>query len=239
MVQEIDNIDFKNQKLVNSFIQKSIIISTVPPDKGGFDPVLSEYSETLNNYKNICCYISSTSVYGPGLVFEDSLCKPDTKRGKIRYEIEKLWLQTCQNAQIFRSGGIYGLGRHPMIKFLEGNLEVTTKKNHYPNRINVEDLAKIILFSIQNHTPKRIINVTDQKNVTTFDAIDYVTKELGLTKPTPIDYEKAEISDMAREFFLSSKIVRSKILSEDFNYNYIYPDYKKALLYLTKLSMEV
>ena len=148
-------------------------------------------------------------------------------------------MQTCQNVQIFRSGGIYGLGRHPMIKFLEGNFEVTTKKNHYPNRINVEDLAKIILFSIQNHSPKRIINVTDQKNVTTFDAIDYVTKELGLTNPIPIDYEKAKISDMAREFFLSSKTVRSKILSEDFNYNYIYPDYKKALLYLTKLIMEV
>ena len=65
-----------------------------------------------------------------------------------------------------------------MIKFLNGNYEVTTKKDHYPNRINVEDLAKIILVSIQNHEPKRIINATDQKNITTYDAIDYVADEL-------------------------------------------------------------
>ena len=97
----------------------------------------------------------------------------------------------------------------------------------------------IILVSIQNHSPKRIINVTDQNNVTTIEAIDYVAKELGLTKPIPINYEEADISDMAREFFLSSKTVRSKILTEDFDYNYIYPDFKKALLYLTKLSLEV
>ena len=201
--------------------------------------MLSEYGDILKSHKNICCYISSTSVYGSGLVYEDSLCKPVSKRGKVRLKIEKRWLKTCENIQIFRSGGIYGLGRHPMIKFLKGNYEITTKKDHYPNRISVEDLANIILVSIQNHSPKKIINVTDQNNVSTIEAIDYVAKELGLTKPIPINYEEADISDMAREFFLSSKTVRSKILTEDFDYNYIYPDFKKALLYLTKLSLKV
>jgi len=43
---------------------------------------------------------------------------------------------------------------------------------------------------------------------------------------------------MAREFFSSSKTVRSKIINEELNYNYIYPDFKKALLYLTKVSLE-
>jgi len=237
-IKEVNYINFKDLKLVNLLIRKSIIVSTVPPDKNGFDPVLSEYGETLKKLENICCYISSTSVYGPGLVFEDTVCKPDSKRGKTRLLIEKNWLETCQNIQIFRSGGIYGLNRHPMIKFLNGNYEVTTKKDHYPNRINVEDLAKIILVSIQNHEPKRIINATDQKNITTYDAIDYVADELSLTKPTPVDYQKASISDMAREFFSSSKTVRSKIIKDELDYNYIYPDFKKALLYLTKLSLE-
>ena len=237
-IQEIDYINFRNQELVNSFIQKSIIISTVPPDKDGLDPVLSEYGGTLKKQKNICCYISSTSVYGPGLVFEDSLCNPDSRRGKIRLKIEDHWLQTSQNIQIFRSGGIYGLDRHPMIKFLNGNHEVSVKKDHYPNRINVEDLAKIILVSIQKHAPKRIINVTDQKNITTIDAINYVASELGLTKPLPVDYQKASISDMAREFFSSSKTVRSKIVTEVLNYSYIHPDFKKALLQLTISFLE-
>ena len=125
-----------------------------------------------------------------------------------------------------------------MIKFLNGNYEVTTKKDHYPNRINVDDLAKIILVCIQNHAPKRIINATDQKNITTYDAINYVTDELGLTRPIPVDYQKASISDMAREFFSSSKTVRSKIINEKLDYNYIYPDFKRALLHLTKVSLE-
>ena len=125
-----------------------------------------------------------------------------------------------------------------MIKFLNGNYEVTTKIGHYPNRINVEDLSKIILVSIQNHVAKRIINATDQKNITTYDAINYVADELGLTKPIPVDYQKASISDMAREFFSSSKTVRSKIINKELNYDYIYPDFKKALLFLTKVSLE-
>ena len=76
------------------------------------------------------------------------------------------------------------------------------------------------------------------ENITTYDAINYVTDELGLTKPIPVDYQKASISDMAREFFSSSKTVRSKIINEKLDYNYIYPDFKRALLHLTKVSLE-
>ena len=54
--------DFLREFNINSLIEKSIIITTVPPDESGFDPVLSEYGETLKKIENICCYISSTSV---------------------------------------------------------------------------------------------------------------------------------------------------------------------------------
>jgi lactate dehydrogenase-like 2-hydroxyacid dehydrogenase len=42
-IKEVNYINFKDLKLVNLLIRKSIIVSTVPPDKNGFDPVLSEY----------------------------------------------------------------------------------------------------------------------------------------------------------------------------------------------------
>ena len=64
---------------------------------------------------------------------------------------------------------------------INGNNYKTKDGTPIRDYIHVEDLAKIILVSIQNHVAKRIINATDQKNITTYDAIDYVTGELGLT----------------------------------------------------------
>jgi dTDP-4-dehydrorhamnose reductase len=121
-----------------------------------------------------------------------------------------------------------------MIKFLNGNLEVLTKSNHFPNRINVEDLAGIILIAINQHKPGRIVNVTDQKSVTSYEAISYVANTLSLDKPIPVDFEKSSISEMAKSFFNTSKIVKSNVINKEFKYQYLHPDYKEALLALTK-----
>jgi hypothetical protein len=46
------------------------------------------------------------------------------------------------------------------------------------------------------------------------------------------------MSDMARLFFKSSKIIRSSVIKGQLKYKFLYPDYKKALLELTKELIE-
>ena len=209
-----------------------------PPDEQGNDPVLLKYGNVFKSINSFFGYISSTSVYGEGFFFEEPSPIPNSKRGKIRILIENKWLSISKDVKVFRSGGIYGQSRHPMIKFLNGKVEVVTKLNHYPNRIHVMDLSSIILESLITNIPAKFINITDQNSISSYEAVKFVTETLNLLKPIEISYEVANMSDMARLFFKSSKIIRSSVIKDQLKYKFLYPDYKKALLELTKVFIE-
>ena len=232
--KNVSYLDFYDFEKVTKHLDDAIIISTAPPESKYQDPILSKYGTYFKSVNSSFGYISSTSVYGEGTLYENSITKPNSLRGKNRLLIEREWINHIKNVKIFRSGGIYGKNRHPMIKFLNGNLEVVTKPAHYANRIHVKDLSEIILLSLVNNIPSKLINVTDQNNVSALDAIEYVTKELNLSKPKPVNYEDANISEMAKSFFETSRIIRSNVIKKEIAYNYLYPNYKLALLELTK-----
>ena len=232
--KDISYLDFNDFEKVSKHLDDAIIISTAPPENNYQDPILSKYGTCFKTINSSFGYISSTSVYGEGTLYENSITKPNSLRGKNRLLIEREWVNHVKNVKIFRSGGIYGKDRHPMIKFLNGKLEVVTKSAHYANRIHVEDLSKIILLSFANNIPSKLINVTDQNNVSALDAIEFVTKELNLSQPKPIHYKDANISEMAKSFFETSRVIRSNVIKKEIAYDYLYPDYKLALLELTK-----
>jgi nucleoside-diphosphate-sugar epimerase len=240
--QEIENVtflDFNDVEIVSKQLNDSIVISTVSPDNNGQDPVLAKYNFFFKSSNSYFGYISSTSVYGEGTLFEDSKTEPNSQRGKNRVIVEKEWLKICKSIKIFRSGGIYGQHRHPMIKYLNGNSEVITKINHYANRIHVEDLANIILLSLIKKIPSKIINLTDQNAMSAIEAISFVAEYLKLNKPIPINYKEANISEMAKSFFNTSRIIRSKVINNELDYIFLYPDYKLALLKLTNELIEI
>ena len=240
--QEIDNVtflDFNDVEIVSKQLNNSIVISTASPDNKGQDPVLATYKSFFKSSNSYFGYISSTSVYGEGTLFEDSKTEPNSQRGKNRVIVEKEWLKICKSIKIFRSGGIYGQHRHPMIKYLNGKSEVISKLNHYANRIHVEDLANIILLSLIKKISSKIINLTDQNAMSALEAISFVAESLKLNKPIPINYKEANISEMAKSFFDTSRIIRSKVIKNELEYIFLYPDYKLALLKLTKELIEI
>ena len=232
--KDISYLDFNNFEKVSEHLDDAIIISTAPPESKYQDPILLKYGNFFKSINSSFGYISSTSVYGEGVMHESSNTKPNSLRGKNRLLIEREWINNIKNVKICRSGGIYGKNRHPMIKFLNGKLEVVTKPAHYANRIHVKDLSEIILLSLTKNIPSQLINVTDQNDVSALDAIEFVTKELNLLKPKPVNYKDANISEMAKSFFETSRIIRSNVIKKEIAYNYLYPDYKLALLELTK-----
>ena len=236
--EKIKLLNFNDFDAVSKELNNSIIISTAPPDEQGNDPVLLKYGNVFKSINSFFGYISSTSVYGEGFFFEEPSPTPNSKRGKLRILVENKWLSISKDVKIFRSGGIYGQNRHPMIKFLNGKVEVVTKLNHYPNRIHVKDLSSIILESLITNIPAKFINITDQNSISSYEAIKFVTETLNLSKPIEISYEVANMSDMARLFFKSSKIIRSSVIKDQLKYKFLYPDYKKALLELTKEFIE-
>ena len=232
--KNIHYFNYYDSKNIELKLSKENIISTVPPNEKGLDPVIQNYGKSIASNKNIIIYFSATSVYGEGEIDEDTKPDPKHKRGLTRLNAEEKWIKTNKKTSIFRIAGIYGPKRHSMIKYLEGNNEILFKKDYMPNRIHVEDLSSIaIKFIIENQNNK-IINVCDQNKVSSYEAVKYVTDKLKLKEPLIIKYNPNQVSDSLKSFYETNRIIKCKVLGNELKYKYKYPDYAKALLTLTK-----
>ena len=235
---DIYYLNFSDRNNVLEILETENLISTIPPNEFEIDPIISQYAESIFKNKNKIVYLSATSVYGNGQVDEYTKPNPQNHRGNVRLKAENNWAEISKNISIFRISGIYGPGRHSMINYLEGNNKVVVKDGYISNRIHVEDLSSIIInFIIEKHNDK-IVNVSDQSLVSNIDAIRYVTNNLKLQEPEIIEYSPDKVSEMAKSFYETNRIVLSKVIGNHFEYIFKYPDYKKALLELTKQLMK-
>ena len=210
------------------------IVSTVPYDEEGLDPVLKKYRKSISLNENIIIYYSATSVYGSGIVNESSKPLPKYKRGITRLNCEKEWVKANSQTSIFRISGIYGPNRHPMIKYLNGDNEIIVKDDYISNRIHVEDLSLLTIHFLNKNCKERILNISDQKTISNYDAIKFVSNKLNLVKPKLVKYDPTKVSEMLKSFYEVNRTVKSNIIDNQLSYKFKYPDYKLALLSLTK-----
>ena len=232
--KNIHYLNFYDTKNVEKKLTNENVISTVPFNEEGLDPVLKEYSKSISLNNNIVIYYSATSIYGSGIVDEDTLPSPKHKRGLTRLSCEKNWVKTNSLTSIFRIAGIYGPNRHPMIKYLQGDNKIIVKDDYISNRIHVEDLSLLTLQFLKNNCKEKILNISDQKKVSNYDAIKFVCNELNLVEPKVIKYDPEKVSKMLKSFYEVNRTVKSKIINHKISYKFKYPDYKFALLGLTK-----
>ena len=232
--KNIHYFNFFDSYNVANKLAKENIVSTVPPNEKGLDPIIEKYKKSLflNNSKLI--YFSSTSVYGSGIIDEGTRPEPQNNRGAIRLNAEKEWIETAKQISIFRISGIYGPKRHPMTKYVEGNNKIIIKDGYIPNRIHVEDLCSITIQFLIQGLDNQIINISDQNKVNSFDAIEYVANKLELKKPEIIKYNASKVSKNLKSFYEVNRTVKCKIIEEKLKYKFKHPDYKKSLLGLTK-----
>ena len=183
-------------------------------------------------------YLSTTGVYGDhngGWVDESAALTPATKRGQLRVEAEAQW-QAIPDLplHIFRLAGIYGPGRGPFPKVRNGTARRIIKKGQVFSRTHVEDIAQILHASINKPNPGAAYNVCDDDPAPPQDVIAYAAKLLGLPIPEAIDFDKAEMSPMARSFYAESKKVSNKRIKEELGVDLIYPNYRAGLQALLK-----
>ena len=128
--------------------------------------------------------------------------------------------------------------RHPMIKYLNGDNKIIVKDGHISNRIHVEDLSSITLQFLNKNCKEQILNISDQKKISNYDAIKFVSNELNLVKPKLVKYDPTKVSGMLKSFYEVNRTVKSNIIDNQLSYKFKYPDYKLALLNLTKLLLD-
>ena len=171
---------------------------------------------------------------------EDTTLTPATKRGKARVKAEAQWIDTAQelglNLKIFRLAGIYGPGRGPFAKVRAGTARRIIKENQVFSRIHVEDIAQILLASINRPKSSQIFNVCDDFAAPPEDVIGYAADLLGLPLPPAVSFEEAEMTPMARSFYAESKKVKNDRIKNELDISLIYPDYQTGLTALRALE---
>lgn len=216
--------------LASHLSKASHVISTISA-LAGYDPVMRMHREALADFKGWTGYVSATSIYPDqkdGVVDEDTIPAPATKRGRDRLAAEQLW-QATSNAEILRAAGIYGPHRSPFAALAEGRAKIIEKEGHFFNRIHQADITRIIIAAMAQPRKGRIINLCDQEPAAQGDVIRFAANLMGVAPPDPIAFEDAELTPMARSFYVSRRRLVSKIIGHELPVTLAFPTYREGL----------
>ena len=214
------------------------ILSCIPPDNSGKDPVLKSLKRTLQSLSlEWVGYLSTTGVYGNtsgDWVSETKQPNPLQNRSKKRLNCEKEWIESGLPIQIFRLPGIYGPGRSTFEAIRNKKIRVISKKDQVFSRIHVADITNAIIYILENKDSLKfhqIINIADDEPCSQIEVIRYCYDLLGLRMPTPILFEEAkkELSPIAQSFWMENRRVSNKLLCETLGYKLVYKNYKLGL----------
>ena len=214
------------------------ILSCIPPDINGNDPVLKSLKDKLKSLSlEWIGYLSTTGVYGNtrgDWVSEIDEPNPFQKRSHKRLNCEKEWIESGLPVQIYRLPGIYGPGRSTFEAIKNKKIRVIYKKNQVFSRIHVADITNAIIYLLQNKDSLKfyqIINIADDEPCSQIEVIQYCYDLLGLEMPKPILFQDAkdELSPIAKSFWMENRRVSNKLLCETLGYKLIYKNYKLGL----------
>ncbi|MDE2789905.1 MAG: SDR family oxidoreductase [Paracoccaceae bacterium] len=232
-------------RLAAAFRDATHLLVSIPPGPDG-DPVLAGESDQL-----VACnarsrliwvgYLSTTGVYGDhegGWVDEDTPLNPATDRGRRRADAEAAWLGSGLPVHVFRLAGIYGPGRGPFRKVMDGTARRVIKPGQVFSRIHVEDIATVLAASMDRPAPGTVYNVCDDDPAPPEDVIAHAARLLGVAVPEAVPFAEAELSPMARSFYAESKRVRNARIKTDLGVQLNYPDYRTGLAALLQTGPE-
>ena len=232
--------DSNNNKLPPDELFKDVshVLSCIPPNNDGTDPLLSKLENKLLSLDlEWAGYLSTTGVYGNTFgewVSEDDPVNPIQERSIRRMLCEKQWIGTGLPIQIFRLPGIYGPGRSTLDSILKKNIKVIFKENQVFSRVHVADIANAIIYLIQNENKcafHKIINIADDNPCSQIEVIRYSYQLLNMQMPEQIDFEDAKknLSPIALSFWEENRRVSNSLLCKKLGYQLLHKDYKSGL----------
>ncbi len=234
----INTYDFNDANVPEVLKTTPYILSTIGPAKLG-DSVCKHYGKTISTLSlKWLGYLSSTGVYGDhdgAWVDELTPVKGNKERTKSRVVAERQWLSFALLHQIpthvFRLGGIYGPGRGVINRLRAGMDKQTYKQGQYFSRIHVDDIARAIHASMLRPQSVEIYNVVDDLPAAAHEVTHFAAMHMGLTPPTLQDWQEANLSEMALEFYSSNKRVRAKKIKTLLpDSRWLYPSYKEGIV---------
>lgn len=223
--------------LARAVAEADAVLVSAQPDEAG-DPVLGALADKLAAAERLrwIGYLSTIGVYGDhggAWIDESAECRPTSRRSRQRLEIERDWLafgaRSGKPVQIFRLAGIYGPGRNPISKLRAGTATRLVKPGQVFNRIHVDDIAGVLMASIERPRAGAVYNVTDDEPAPPQDVVGFAAEVAGLAPPPETPFDPARLSPMAASFYGENKRVSNALVKRELGYAFRYPDYRQAL----------
>ena len=219
------------------------LLSTIPPDRDGNDPVLSKLMQTLRSLPlRWAGYLSTTGVYGDrqgAWVSEEDDPAPELERSIRRLNCEAAWQRSGLPIQILRLPGIYGPGRSVLNGLQQGRARLIDKPGQVFCRIHVEDIAgacwhlmhRAELGAPANPGNKSIVNLVDDLPAPTAELMRHAAALLGCALPPlePFAQIVDSMSPMAQSFWSENRRVSNQKLCHELGYALLHPNFRVGL----------
>ena len=213
------------------------LVSSIPPDEHG-DLAAAWLADNVAATGGLVWagLLSTTGVYGNrngDWVDEAADLRPTAVRSRRRVDSERAWLELHRAhgipTHVFRLAGIYGPGRNPLDRIRRGEARRIVKPGLVLGRIHLEDIVGVLCASMEKPRPGAIYNVTDDEPAPPQDVIAYGCGLLGVDPPPVEDFADADMSAMARSFYVECKRVRNDRIKRELGYRLRYPTYREGL----------
>jgi hypothetical protein len=210
--------------------QATHVLSSVPPDKEGRDPVLSIYGDALRKASpHWMGYFSSTGVYGDtNGAWVDESAAIGRGRRTARADADFQWQALSADARIFRLPGIYGPGRSALERVRSGTAHRIIAPEQVFSRIHVDDIVSGVRASFAR--PAGVYNLADDRPCDQNQVITAASALLGIAPPPLITMEAAQLSPMVRAFYSENRRVANGKAKRLLGWKPVYPDYRAGLV---------
>lgn len=221
------------------------LLSCIPPDRNGEDPVLTALGPQLNG-KSLqwVGYLSTTGVYGDrngAWVKETDQPQPKNARSQSRLNCEQAWLSQNLPVQIIRLPGIYGPGRCALDVIVSGKCRMIKKTNQVFSRVHIDDIAGAVLHLIHRSAlgeQPSVVNVADDQPSSSTDQLYFAASLIGAKLPPEQNFDSAatDMSPMAISFWQENRRVSNQLLCKQLGYRLLHPNYQFGLRDILALS---
>ncbi len=226
---DADNIAFDDNAAVNAALTKAThILSSVPPERSGSDPVLDHYGTAVAAASaNWTGYLSSTGVYGDvGGAWVDETSAVSGRRAG-RNAADLAWSMLRPDICIFRLPGIYGPGRSALDRVASGNAHRIDLPHQVFSRVHVDDIVSGVIASFTG--PAGIYNLADDYPCSQNMVIEEACRILRVDPPPLLALDDAALSPMARAFYAENRRISNHKAKRMLGWKPAYPDYKQGL----------
>jgi nucleoside-diphosphate-sugar epimerase len=177
-------------------------------------------------------YVSTSGVYGEcggAWVDESRAVQPLTERARRRVDAERQLALWCSERGIalviLRVPGIYAADRLPLERLRLGTPVLRAEDDVYTNHIHAEDLAAIVVRSLEDAAPAGTYNASDDSAIRMGDWFDLVAERSGLPRPARIARSEARgrIAPGLLSFMSESRRLANRRMKEGLGVHLRYP----------------